>query len=143
MILDEKVFRKMGAEFKIVERNFESPNTGEMENAWAWSLNGVEFDTAYRHYRTADDVPEDTVWDTSFTGCDDELPPISSSWEVCAKYLVPFMREKGWEFICEGKYTDNKDYRQAGWENTYIAGVAIKDDNLALAACEAFMEVKL
>jgi len=64
-----------------------------------------------------------------------ELPPIDSQWEVTAKYLVPFMREKGYEYDISGAGS------YFGWEESTYA--EIKNDNIAEAACKAFIEVSL
>ena len=77
------------------------------------------------------------------------LPPISSSWEVCAEYLVPFMREGGWDYTIYSSHFNYKseDYSPLfiWWRNEgYVSSeVVIKDDNIAFAACESFMEIKL
>ena len=73
-----------------------------------------------------------------------KLPPISSSWEVCAEYLVPFMRER--EFYYFVSYMSGSDFPFFSWEHedlNMIRQIKIKNDNIALAACEAFMEIKL
>ena len=73
--LREAVFRKMGAEWKIVSKL-------EGDSCWAWALNDNQFGLDC-HYEpngiTVDPKPE-------------LLPPIESAWEVTAQYLVPFMR---------------------------------------------------
>ena len=86
--------------------------------------------------------PEDgPYWKNKITGAviaSDELPPISSSWEVCAKFLVAFMRERGYTYyiLTTGDFAwRRKDH--------YVVIAEIKDHDLALAACETFMEVKL
>jgi len=67
-----------------------------------------------------------------------ELPPIDSQWEVCAKYLAPFMREKDYEYHISKAgdfwWSDNGASQQFA---------IVEDDNIAKAACEAFMEVAL
>ena len=70
-------------------------------------------------------------------------PPIETTWEVTAQYLVPFMREKGYQYEC-----GDLDGVFSFWWFDEINGYGhkkaeIKDDNLALAACEAFMEVEI
>jgi len=72
-----------------------------------------------------------------------ELPPIDSQWEVTAKYLVPFMREKGYKYNLESDgyfWWVTKNSRRM-WIRDQ--GEEIKDDNIAEAACKAFMEVEL
>jgi len=71
-----------------------------------------------------------------------ELPPIDSQWEVCAKYLVPFMREKGYEYNLEsdGYFWWITRNNKKMWIR--IQGAELKDDNIAEAACKAFMEVE-
>jgi len=75
-----------------------------------------------------------------------KLPPIETTWEVAAEYLVPFMRGKGYVMeIREGSLLSWLGTREVvnldGPPNVFYA--EIKNDNLALAACEAFMEVNL
>ena len=66
------------------------------------------------------------------------LPPIETSWEVCAKYLIPFMRERGWNYhIVSGQFS----WEWASWEKQH--SVDVIDHNIALAACKAFMEVSV
>ena len=72
-----------------------------------------------------------------------ELPPISSSWEVCAEYLVPFMGGKGYEWTAQGFKQDSNVMHFLWWGDEDSSCAKIKDDNIALAACEAFMEVIL
>ncbi len=71
----------------------------------------------------------------------DDLPELSSQWEVTAKYLVAFIRERG--FVYEIKipffYWINRELD----DNNRWHEAEIKDDNLAEAACKAFMEVEL
>jgi len=70
------------------------------------------------------------------------LPPIDSQWEVCAKYLVPFMRERPgkWEWEV---FINMLGQKMFIWKDIQAVGIIIKDDNIAEAACEAFMEVEL
>ncbi len=82
-----------------------------------------------------------------------ELPPISSSWEVCAKYLVPFMRERGFRYAIFACH-ENRGPDLPEWYNCFrwvpemsLSGqkhydMEIKDDNIALAACQSFTEVE-
>jgi len=79
-----------------------------------------------------------------------ELPPIDSSWEVCAKYLVPFMREKGYEYNIKSHSTHcnqkSFEWLELGTTEDMILCVTsaeIIDDKLPEAACKAFMEVNL
>ena len=68
----------------------------------------------------------------------EHLLPISSSWEVCAKYLVPFMRERGFKYhISEGEYFWWRDYKEKS------SFREVRNHKIALAACEAFLEVTL
>lgn len=84
-------------------------------------------------------------YDNDFTyySCD-ELPPIDSQWEVTAKYLVPFMRERGWNYRITslGTFAWEPLLRIYG-EDAVAHKTEIKDDNIAKAACLAFMEVEL
>lgn len=77
-----------------------------------------------------------------------ELPPIETSWEVCAKYLVPWMRERGFGY--EIMVYNDKLGHYFFWYGQVVNGefqdrcrAEIQNDNLALAACEAFMEVEI
>ena len=66
-----------------------------------------------------------------------ELPPIETTWEVCAEYLVPFMREKHCDYLYDSCFE---------WENGdghTIGSAEIHNDNIALTACKAFMEVEI
>ena len=72
-----------------------------------------------------------------------ELPPISSVWEVCAKFLVLFMAQKKYYYLI-----DNNPYMFRGkfhWRGPYEKSISaeIKNDDLAEAACKSFMEIKL
>lgn len=72
----------------------------------------------------------------------DELPPISSQWEVCAKYLVPFMRERGWSYWIE-EFIMDIVFKWGNLELNTSYFVKIQNDNIAEVACKAFMEVEL
>jgi len=78
------------------------------------------------------------------------LPPIDSSWEVTAKYLVRFMREKGYEYNIKSHSThcNQKSFEWLKLGTTEdmifcVTSAEIIDDKLPEAACKAFMEVKL
>lgn len=73
--------------------------------------------------------------------CEDKVPPISSSWEVCAKWLVPFMGDNGYQYDIWTVAKSIKIY-YFRWD-TQNTPTEIKDDNIAEAACKAFMEVEL
>jgi len=119
MTLREQVFRKMG--WQLIPELSEGTNYFPKGNYW----------------------------------CGKEWPPIDSQWEVTAKYLVPFMREKknrngGYTYSIEpyvGLYGENEErhFMQFEWchEDFGAYTAKIKDDNIAEAACKAFMEVKL
>lgn len=67
------------------------------------------------------------------------LPPLETSWEVCAEYLVPFMRERSWGYTAKDySFMWESKHNQQKWERAEI-----QNDNIALAACQAFMEVNL
>lgn len=119
MTLTEQVFRKMGAEIKP---DYKYKGDGIA----CWILN--------------DKIISNSVYLDKYSR-DLKLPPIDSQWEVCAKYLEKFMQEKPRSYsyhindYCEFLWFDNntgKKYK-----------VEIKDDNIAQAACLAFMEVEL
>lgn len=114
--LDEQVFRKMGWEW--IEPTVDTPVA---EPYWAY---------------------DGKVQTLDYEG----FPPISSVWEVTAKYLVPFMRERGWLYEIR---MDGQGNIAFAWQDNIDAGATeyiyaeIKNDDLALAACESFMEVEL
>ncbi len=117
MTLNERVFRKMGAGWK----KYDHPD--EPLDYQCWVLNGETISPYTRH--------DDERWRAR------QLPPISSSWEVCAKYLVPFMREKGFWYSI---------YNTHFWwmcENEKHIQAEIIDHKISEAACKAFMEVEL
>jgi len=115
--LRESVFRKMGWE-KVVW----SKEKGRHKNGkWVHPDNFIELEA---------------------------LPPIETSWEVCTEYLVSFMDNKGWKYRLE----DNKfvwarkelpHYTYADYGIQFAVTETIKNDNIALAACQAFMEVEI
>ena len=135
MTLDEKVFRKMGAEWE------QSPDyylpaeayDDKAEYGWCWRIN------------------ERLISDIHYCGSKTEctplpllLPPISSVWEVCAEFLVAFMRGNGYRYRITtlGTFVWEPIIKIKG--DDCLAPIAeIKNDNIALAACEAFMEVEL
>lgn len=76
------------------------------------------------------------------------LPLIDSQWEVCAKYLVPFMRERLFDYDITNNPIPLKRFRWGDIEDGVVCwntkwSAEIKDDNIAKAACEAFIEVSL
>jgi len=84
----------------------------------------------------------------------DELPDIDDEWEVTAKWLVAFMRGKECGYAVTPvddievfAWGDFKSSGVPGMEDVFyfnpIKQVEIKDDNIAEAACKAFMEVEL
>ena len=69
----------------------------------------------------------------------EELPNWDESWEVCAKYVVAFMRERELAYgIRFGIF-----YWHCLIDGEDKAKTKIHNDDLAKAACEAFMEVEL
>ena len=86
------------------------------------------------------DKPNGTVWLYS----PEELPPIETSWEVCAEFLVPFMRGEYYRYRITSLGTfawepilDIKD------DDCEAPKAEIHNDNIVLAACKAFIEVEL
>ena len=71
-----------------------------------------------------------------------ELPPIETTWEVTAKYLVPFMLEKGYGYEIDMEPSDGYLFYWSSSAQDAASGLIINHDH-ALAACEAFMEVEL
>lgn len=134
--LAERVFRKMGAEIKPC-LDYKGG-----KDIYSWQLNGEAISNSVHLEKYRDSL---------------RLPPISSSWEVCAKYLVPFMREKEFDYEIQRMVRDGgKRFCWGMVKEEYILGytavnyifhleenVEIKDDKISEAACEAFMEVKL
>lgn len=72
-------------------------------------------------------------------------PPIETSWEVCAEYLVPFMREKGWDYEIKredyGGFSSHFEWTYGPDSSKHDINAKIINDNLALAACEAFLQI--
>ena len=86
-----------------------------------------------------------------------DLPDFSTDWNA-TKILIKFMRERGYQYFI---IPDSNHYFKSVYEHyelewrrwfatssgkgRWLEGrlVKIKDDNLPLAACEAFMEVEL
>lgn len=133
MTLTEQVFRKMGAELKIVP-----DRVHPFCNYWAWHLNNKQI--AQEYARGKDEKPPHLA---------NSLPPISSSWEVCAKWLVPFMEEAGFSWVTRktlGWAATGSKMKYFVWDNTeqntILEFVIVKND-IAEAACKAFMEVEL
>ena len=93
----------------------------------------------------------DDLWwwkkDKSDGGYFQELPPIETSWEVCVEYLVPFMRERGikWDIVNSRRPNTGRLFcwREKSTAEFLDKGLEIHNDNIALAACEAFMEVEM
>ena len=89
----------------------------------------------------------DDLWwwkkDKSDGGYFQELPPLEITWEVCAEFLVPFMREKGFDYQIVIWPTDMEVFKFGNLLKNISYHAEIKDDNIALAACKAFMEVEL
>lgn len=71
-----------------------------------------------------------------------ELPPIETSWEVCAEYLVPFLHGQYRYYIDWSLKTKSYWF---SWQSTENASVEyeseIQNNNIALAACQAFRMV--
>ena len=122
--LREQVFRKMGWR----KKPFTLDSGKVIENLY-WDITATEFDTEKMYPPLL-------------------LPPIETSWEVCAKYLVPFMRERGYSWTATVyQFSDrlHSDFHFEWWHETKttVYESDIKDDNIAEAACKAFMEVEL
>jgi hypothetical protein len=98
---------------------------------------------------------ESTDTHTSFWWTDHEmneheeiLPPIETTWEVCAKYLVPYMRGKCWSWSKQNSFS-NACFPYMGGSKEWFVWRELKNpikaeiinDNIARAACEAFLEV--
>jgi len=114
MTLCEQVFRKMGWKLEPDER----PECDGI--SWWWSA------------------------DKKDGGYFQELPLIDSQWEVTAKYLVAFMREREYYWIVHIKFgvlTFKWMRRSKEYMRDYE--FEIIDDNIAEAACKSFMEVSL
>lgn len=80
-----------------------------------------------------------------------ELPYIDLKWEVVVKYLLPFMVGIKWSrySIIDNVFTWHMDpeimphYTDADLLIDTSHSAKIKDNNLAEAACKAFMKLKL
>ena len=126
MTLHEQVFRKIGAEIKP-DPEYKG---GEI---YCWILNGQVISNSVHLEKYRDSLT---------------LPPVSSQWEVCAKYLVPFMRERGFDYHIQnfetrlGKYFcwHGQPERSTEFQNRQAK---ILRNDIAEAACKAFMELKL
>jgi len=119
--LREQVFMKMGAVWI-------RPDPINRPNSYSWVMDNFEISI-----RLPDEEPAPRI-----------LPPIETTWEVTAKYLVPFMRGKGWSWDKQNSFgmTGHKEWFI--WRETKNPIRAeIINDNIALAACEAFMEVSI
>lgn len=74
----------------------------------------------------------------------EELPPLETSWEVCAEYLVPWMRRKKYQPLA-GVNDIGEEFFRWFHENNFNVKreVLMQGFNIPLAACQAFMEVEL
>jgi len=134
MTLTEQVFRKMG----ILE-------ISEVANGRYWKING--------------DVIGKIFSKKYMGSAAQSLPSIDSQWEVTAKWLVPFMRERGIDWFISNRkhYSDETHCNEifhwqvpltdeaqlkAGYDVDWIEAEII-ENNIAEAACKAFMEVSL
>ena len=88
------------------------------------------------------------LWRHKHPECDqwvyeDELPKFSSDWNA-TKILIKFMRERGYSWNKQDILSMAGHAEWFVWTLTKNPIKAkITDDNLPLAACEAFLEVKL
>ncbi len=126
MTLIEQVFRKMGFSIK----------RGSLSDWYYWiDYDGIEVDLVTGSFDDERINEADVI---------KILPKIDSQWEVTAKYLVPFMRRKGYIYNIpllnplEFWWVPDKNY-----EDEKVKSAKIKDDNIAEAACKAFMDVEL
>lgn len=112
--LREKVFKRMG-----------------------WELTSLNYFGLHWKYP---DMPVLTAGNVIW---EDELPPIETDWQVTAQYLLPFMRGKGFGYELLENESGIKVYFH--WMPRHIhSGCStseIINDNIALAACQAFLEV--
>ena len=135
--LDEKVAEKMGWEQK--ERKRKGPMCGEwIETYWE-----------------APECPSRGT-ETFMRGCRRGLPKFSSDWNA-TNIVIKFMRERGYQpsvtpivgrFDLEFHWLMmvEENHGEHGIEyipEPCIQGIEIIDDNLPLAACEAFLQIDL
>ena len=123
MTLNEKVFRKMGYEVKYHEEGgmyYLADSTGKQVEVYQ----GIYFDIA-----------------STKEGALVTLPPIETSWEVCAEYLVPFMRGNNYHWYIPAPRRGEPI--KFIWVTGRNSEAEIHNDNIALAACKAFMEVEI
>lgn len=116
MTLDERVFRKMGWEF--IEDT--------MIPYWEYPgmLEKLTMKNVIGKY---------------------DLPKISSNWEICAKWLVPFMQKKGYGYCIPLTFNAHKtpNGNWFEWESftNKTKPMNIEDNKIALAACYAFINM--
>ena len=124
--LREKVFGKMGWELRVQE---EVENDDGIHKKHVW-WNPITGNHNFALWYEVENASE-------------HLPPVEISWEVCAEYLVAFMRDQNCEWaVSQNPMSIGKDFVWYGCQHG-DKGEEIKDDNIALAACKAFMEVEL
>lgn len=126
MTLREQVARRMGWEFVFSERGLH-----RRLDPWGW----------YRKpFKSL--VDEDKV---RFNFHGSTLPNWDESWEGCAKYVVPWMRERDFYYVIDGSYNHCSeicfDWKKI--DSDYHRYQVVENDNLALAACQAFTEVEI
>lgn len=134
MTLCEQTFRKMGFEWEKVVTYGNSYSEEIHGTGWAWTNDDSKLhDSQYRASGKPDPEP-----------CVTLLPPIDSQWEVTAKYLVPFMRDRGWGLHISIN-AESENYFNWGRDDKppFAVGANIVDFNIAKAACKSFMEVEL
>ena len=76
--------------------------------------------------------------------CSEEhmFPPIDEQWEVCAKYLVPFMESKGYGIAIDINQ-DDEDYFYWTHHIEETGVCVIKKHDIPKAACKAFLEISI
>jgi len=123
--LDEKVAEKMGWEWKRV-RTYGYPTNDDIHGyGWAWT-NGKENFGEVKYTSEANGPPPSYP-----------LPPFSTDWNA-TKIVIKFMRERGYEYDIEGG-----EFFWMYPSKPCTAYKKITDDNLPLAACEAFLQIDL
>ena len=140
--LDEKVAEKMGWEWKRV-RTYGYPTNDDIHGyGWAWT-NGKENFGEVKYTSEANGPPPSYP-----------LPPFSTDWNA-TKIVIKFMRERGYSYCVYDDYVAGIDRIFFYWGNPKepIQGYAIAaeveitveiiDDDLLLAACEAFLQIDL
>lgn len=111
------VFERMGCKWKSV---FKPHRNISQVDSFCWVLDGEEISI-----RINDEEPRPSL-----------LPSIEITWSETVR-LIEWMRERGWDYEISG------EGMKFWWifDADLDEGEVIKNDNLPLAACEAFLQI--